>query len=269
MQARHNLPVTGNTIQDEKRRQDRTRHFLGTDPAGSWVAEDDGTVVGHVAVLRARGVLDAVPAGHRARPPGSRRGPRAAPLGPLARRRSGAGDDPVLARPQGDGALRRLRLHVAPGRRRLGSDAPGRGGPAGRGRRATNRTRSGRPSSRRWTASTEPCAGRRAPWTSLPCSSNRATGCSSAAKKGTRWPRTTASSPSAPATRSPPSSSCARCWPSRRPARRSRSTGSPRPSNGPSARWCAAGIELQPFGPVMVRGMAGPPCPYLPSGGFG
>jgi ribosomal protein S18 acetylase RimI-like enzyme len=46
MQARHNLPVTGSSIQDEKRRQDRTRHFLGTDPAGSWVADDGGTVVG-------------------------------------------------------------------------------------------------------------------------------------------------------------------------------------------------------------------------------
>jgi hypothetical protein len=30
-----------------------------------------------------------------------------------------------------------------------------------------------------------------------------------------------------------------------------------------------AGIELQPYGPVMVRGMAGPPCPYIPSGGYG
>jgi GNAT superfamily N-acetyltransferase len=46
MRARHGLPVTGNSIQDEKRRQDRTRHFLGTDPEGSWVAEDGGTVVG-------------------------------------------------------------------------------------------------------------------------------------------------------------------------------------------------------------------------------
>jgi ribosomal protein S18 acetylase RimI-like enzyme len=46
MLARHGLPVTGNSIQDERRRQDRTRHFLGTDPDGSWVAEDDGTVVG-------------------------------------------------------------------------------------------------------------------------------------------------------------------------------------------------------------------------------
>jgi len=46
MLARHGLPVTGNSIQDERRRLDRTRHFLGTDPDGSWVAEDGGTVVG-------------------------------------------------------------------------------------------------------------------------------------------------------------------------------------------------------------------------------
>ena len=46
MQARHNLPVTGNSIRDEKRRLDRTRHFLGTDPGGSWVAEDGDTVIG-------------------------------------------------------------------------------------------------------------------------------------------------------------------------------------------------------------------------------
>ena len=46
MLARHGLPVTGNSIQDERRRLDRTRHLLGTDPDGSWVAEDGGTVVG-------------------------------------------------------------------------------------------------------------------------------------------------------------------------------------------------------------------------------
>ncbi len=46
LQARHSLPVTGNSIQDERRRLDRTRHFLGTDPNGSWVAEDGGTVIG-------------------------------------------------------------------------------------------------------------------------------------------------------------------------------------------------------------------------------
>ena len=44
--VRHQLPVTGHSIQDERRRQDRTRHFLGTDPAGSWVAEDGGTIIG-------------------------------------------------------------------------------------------------------------------------------------------------------------------------------------------------------------------------------
>jgi ribosomal protein S18 acetylase RimI-like enzyme len=46
MLARHALPVTRNSIKDERRRQDRTRHFLGTDPGGSWVAEDGGGVVG-------------------------------------------------------------------------------------------------------------------------------------------------------------------------------------------------------------------------------
>ncbi|HWD53725.1 MAG TPA: GNAT family N-acetyltransferase [Acidimicrobiales bacterium] len=46
MLARHSLPVTGNTIADERRRRDRTRHFLETDPDGSWVAEDEGIVVG-------------------------------------------------------------------------------------------------------------------------------------------------------------------------------------------------------------------------------
>ncbi len=40
------LPITGNSIQDERRRQDRTRHFLGTDPGGSWVAEEGDTIVG-------------------------------------------------------------------------------------------------------------------------------------------------------------------------------------------------------------------------------
>jgi ribosomal protein S18 acetylase RimI-like enzyme len=46
MLARYALPVTRNSIRDERRRQDRTRHFLGTDPEGSWVAEDGGGVVG-------------------------------------------------------------------------------------------------------------------------------------------------------------------------------------------------------------------------------
>ena len=44
--AGHGMPVTGSSIQDERRRQDRTRHFLGTDPGGSWVAEEGGTIVG-------------------------------------------------------------------------------------------------------------------------------------------------------------------------------------------------------------------------------
>jgi GNAT superfamily N-acetyltransferase len=46
MRARFGLPITGNSLQDERRRQDRTRHFLSTDPGGSWVADDEGTIVG-------------------------------------------------------------------------------------------------------------------------------------------------------------------------------------------------------------------------------
>jgi len=46
MRARYGLPVTGDSLRDERRRQHRTRHFLGTDPAGSWVAEQNGTIVG-------------------------------------------------------------------------------------------------------------------------------------------------------------------------------------------------------------------------------
>jgi GNAT superfamily N-acetyltransferase len=46
MRARYGLPVTANSLQNERRRQNRTRHFLGTDPGGSWVADDNGTIVG-------------------------------------------------------------------------------------------------------------------------------------------------------------------------------------------------------------------------------
>ncbi len=46
MRARYGLPVTANSIQNERRRQNRTRHFLATDPGGSWVADDEGTIVG-------------------------------------------------------------------------------------------------------------------------------------------------------------------------------------------------------------------------------
>jgi predicted N-acetyltransferase YhbS len=46
MRARYGLPVTANSLQNERRRQNRTRHFLATDPGGSWVADDDGAIVG-------------------------------------------------------------------------------------------------------------------------------------------------------------------------------------------------------------------------------
>jgi len=46
MRTRYGLPVTGGSLRDERRRQDRTRHFLHTDPGGSWVAEEDWTIIG-------------------------------------------------------------------------------------------------------------------------------------------------------------------------------------------------------------------------------
>jgi GNAT superfamily N-acetyltransferase len=46
MRARYGLPVTAGSLQNDRRRQNRTRHFLATDPGGSWVADDDGLIVG-------------------------------------------------------------------------------------------------------------------------------------------------------------------------------------------------------------------------------
>jgi ribosomal protein S18 acetylase RimI-like enzyme len=46
MRARYGLPITGNSLQDERRRQDRTRHLQHTDPGGAWVADEDGVIVG-------------------------------------------------------------------------------------------------------------------------------------------------------------------------------------------------------------------------------
>ena len=46
MRARYGLPVTASSLQNDRRRQNRTRHFLSTDPGGSWVADDDGVIVG-------------------------------------------------------------------------------------------------------------------------------------------------------------------------------------------------------------------------------
>jgi GNAT superfamily N-acetyltransferase len=46
MRARFGLPVTATSIQDERWRRERTLHFLRTDPEGSWVAEDESAIVG-------------------------------------------------------------------------------------------------------------------------------------------------------------------------------------------------------------------------------
>jgi hypothetical protein len=44
--TRYGLPITGSSGQNELRRKNRTLHFLHTDPEGSWVAEDDGVIIG-------------------------------------------------------------------------------------------------------------------------------------------------------------------------------------------------------------------------------
>ncbi len=46
MRVTHGLPVAPATAADALRLQNRLRHFLATDPAGSWVADDDGAIVG-------------------------------------------------------------------------------------------------------------------------------------------------------------------------------------------------------------------------------
>ena len=46
MHARLGLPVRPATPVDVGRLQNRIRHLRGTDPEGSWVAEEDGAIVG-------------------------------------------------------------------------------------------------------------------------------------------------------------------------------------------------------------------------------
>ena len=149
MLARHQLPVTGSSIQDERRRQDRTRHFLGTDPAGSWVAEDAGTVIGmsQSFVREDYWMLSQL---------GTVPGRQGHGVGRELLRLALSHGDPrspgtiqCFARPQGDGAVRQLRFRPPPGGGGLGRHAPRiRGAPgggppsgAGRGRRRGSSTR--------------------------------------------------------------------------------------------------------------------------------
>ncbi len=46
MRAKYGLPLTPKTLRDDRRLENRIRHFLQTDPRGSWVAESDGAIVG-------------------------------------------------------------------------------------------------------------------------------------------------------------------------------------------------------------------------------
>ena len=119
---RHGLPVTGNSIQDERRRQDRTRHFLGYRPrrARGWprtAARSSGCR--SPSSGRATGCS---PSWVRCR--AARAGVSASELLRLALAHGEPDeprDDPVLAGSKGDGALHGLRLRAAPGRRRPGA----------------------------------------------------------------------------------------------------------------------------------------------------
>ena len=46
MRATYGLPLFQMTPNDDLRLQNRMRHFLSTDPGGSWVADDAGGIVG-------------------------------------------------------------------------------------------------------------------------------------------------------------------------------------------------------------------------------
>jgi GNAT superfamily N-acetyltransferase len=46
MRATYGLPVPPVSPADELRLQNRIRHFVATDPAGSWVADDGGAITG-------------------------------------------------------------------------------------------------------------------------------------------------------------------------------------------------------------------------------
>jgi ribosomal protein S18 acetylase RimI-like enzyme len=46
MRATYGLPVLQVTHENELRLQNRIRHFVATDPAGSWVADDSGAIIG-------------------------------------------------------------------------------------------------------------------------------------------------------------------------------------------------------------------------------
>jgi ribosomal protein S18 acetylase RimI-like enzyme len=268
MLARHGLPVTGNSIADERRRHDRTRHFLGTDPAGSWVAEEDGAVVGMSQSFVREGYwmlsqLGTVP-GRQGRGMGSE----------LLRLALSHGD------PDGPGTIQCSRdpkamalytsfgftLHpvvAAWGALRPGSvERPAevvRLDPSEVGERdldvVTAVDRAVRGSAR----TVDIVAMLAQPGTRLLLHEDQGYAVATDDRIVTLGALEEQSATlvlRAMLAEAPPGETIEINWLTS------------------CQQWAirevvAAGIELQPYGPVMVRGMSGPPCPYIPSGGFG
>ena len=269
MLARHGLPVTGNSIQDERRRIDRTRHFLGTDPGGSWVAEDEGGAIIGVSQSFVRddywmlSQLGAVP------------GVQGQGIGRELLRLALSHGDPqspgtiqCSARSEGDGALRRPRVPAASRRRGLGHHAARFGRPprrcrAGRTRKG-DRARAGHrdssPPRRTGSARTVDVVAMLAhPGNHLLLHGDQAYAVAADDRivtLGAHQEESAVLVLRAMLAEAPAGETIEINWLTS------------------AQQWAigevvAAGIELQPFGPVMVRGMDGPPRPYIPSGGYG
>ncbi len=132
MRARYGLPVTANSLQNERRRQIRTRHFLVTDPEGSWVADDEGKIVGMSQATVREGYwllsqLGTIP-GRQGRGLGRELLRLALSHGDP----EGPGTIQCSARPQGHGAVLHVRFHHAPGGGRVGTRAAEHGDPTKR-----------------------------------------------------------------------------------------------------------------------------------------
>ena len=106
------------TEADAGRLARRIRHFLSTDPGGSFVAEDGGEVVGLSQSFVRDGLLDAVAAWPPSRTTRVGGSGGACSNGPSATDRPRARDHPVVPGPLGDGAVLVGRVRAAPGGRR-------------------------------------------------------------------------------------------------------------------------------------------------------
>ncbi len=268
MRARHGLPVTGNSIQDERRRQDRTRHFLGTDPDGSWVAEDAGAVVGMSQSFVREGYwmlsqLGTVPGrqglgvGRELLSLAISHGDRESP-GTIQCSRDpkamalytsfGFVLHPVVA---AWGAMRPGTVERPPEVRRHEPDEVGR--------RELDVVAAIDRTVRRSARTVDIVAMLDQPGTRLLLHADQAYGVAKDERIVTLGARQEESATlvlRAMLAEAPPGETIEINWLTS------------------AQQWAIcevvrAGIELQPYGPVMVRGMDGPPSPYIPSGGFG